>query len=173
MEIYAYLLSINGAVVLLSSAPARRFIGYVGGLQALVVGCVSLILSQLAFLASTGFWALAASMVVFTLGEVLVTPSEYIVVDAITNDQNRGSYFGAHSLSTVGNFIGPALGGMMLGAFGGAGMFLLFSMFAGVSALLFSVGPRMPPPKLTTSKPLQNSCNVSRSMDARLGHVLA
>ena len=70
-----------------------------------------------------------------------------MLVDGIANDRNRGSYFGAHSFSTVGNFIGPTLGGLMLGAFGGPGMFLLFAAFAAASAILFAIGTRMPPPK--------------------------
>lgn len=147
MEIYAYLVSINGAVVLIGNPFARRFIERAGALNGLVTGCVLFAFGELGFLSAVGFWELAASMVVFTIGEILVVPCEYTLVDGISNDRNRGSYFGAHSFSTVGNFIGPTLGGAMLGAFGGAGMFLLFVGFAVLSAILFAVGTRMPPPK--------------------------
>jgi hypothetical protein len=91
-------------------------------------------------------------MVVFTIGEILVVPSEYMLVDGIANDRNRGSYFGAHSFSTLGNFVGPTFGGLMLGAFGGPGMFLLFAGFSVASAVLFAIGTRMPPPK-ASAKP--------------------
>ncbi|MDH7808703.1 MULTISPECIES: MFS transporter [unclassified Rhizobium] len=147
MEIYAYLVSINGAVVLIGNPFARRFIERAGALNGLVTACVLFAFGELGFLSAVGFWGLAASMVVFTIGEILVVPCEYTLVDGISNDRNRGSYFGAHSFSTVGNFIGPTLGGAMLGAFGGAGMFLLFAGFAGLSAILFAVGTGMPPPK--------------------------
>ncbi len=150
VEIFAYLVSINGAVVLIGNPFARRFIERAGALNALVIGCVLFLLSEIGFLASTGFWSLAISMIVFTIGETLVVPSEYMLVDGISSDSNRGSYFGAHSISTVGNFVGPALGGVMLGALGGPGMFLLFAGFAAASAILFAVGTRMPPPKATT-----------------------
>lgn len=150
VEIFAYLVSINGAVVLIGNPFARRFIERAGALNALVIGCVLFLLSEIGFLASTGFWSLAISMIVFTIGEILVVPSEYMLVDGISSDRNRGSYFGAHSFSTVGNFVGPTLGGVMLGAFGGPGMFLLFAGFAAASAILFAVGARMPPPKATT-----------------------
>ena len=146
MEIYAYLVSINGAVVLLCNPLARRFIERAGALRALVIGCVLFLAGELGFLFSSGFVGLALAMTVFTIGEILVVPSEYMLVDGIADDRNRGSYFGAHSFATVGNFIGPTLGGMMLGAFGGPGMFLLFAAFAGASAVLFAVGTRMPPP---------------------------
>ncbi|WLR94582.1 MFS transporter [Shinella zoogloeoides] len=147
VEIFAYMVSINGAVVLIGNPFARRFIERAGALNALVIGCLLFLAGELGFLVSSGLWGLAISMVVFTIGEILVVPSEYMLVDGISNDRNRGSYFGAHSFSTVGNFVGPTLGGLMLGAFGGPGMFLLFAGFAVISAILFAVGTRMPPPR--------------------------
>lgn len=149
MEIFAYLVSINGAVVLVGNFFARRCIERIGTLNALVAGCLLFVAGELAFLASSGFIGLAVAMTVFTLGEILVVPSEYMLVDGIADDRNRGSYFGAHSFSTIGNFVGPTLGGMMLGAFGGPGMFLMFAAFAGASAVLFAIGTRMPPPGIT------------------------
>lgn len=147
VEIFAYIVSINGAVVLLGNPFARRFIERAGALNALVIGCLLFLVGELGFLASSGLWSLAISMVIFTIGEILVVPSEYMLVDGISNDRNRGSYFGAHSVSTVGNFVGPVLGGLMLGAFGGPGMFLLFAAFSIGSAVLFAIGTRMPPPQ--------------------------
>lgn len=152
MEIYAYLVSINGAAVLIGNPFARRFIERAGALNGLVIGCILFALGEIGFMSAAGFWGLAISMVVFTIGEILVVPCEYMLVDGIANDRIRGSYFGAHSFSTVGNFIGPTLGGAMLGAFGGAGMFLLFAGFAGLSAILFAVGRRLPPPKVAAQQ---------------------
>jgi MFS family permease len=163
VEIYAYLVSINGAAVLIGNPFARRFIERVGALNGLVIGCIFFAVGEIGFMSAAGFWGLAISMVVFTIGEILVVPCEYMLVDGIANDRNRGSYFGAHSFSTIGNFIGPTLGGAMLGAFGGAGMFLLFAGFAGLSAVLFSVGTRMPPPKAAAPQ------TPSGSMEATIG----
>jgi MFS family permease len=151
VEIFAYMVSINGAVVLLGNPFARRFIERTGALNALVIGCLLFLAGELGFLASSGLWGLAISMVIFTIGEILVVPSEYMLVDGIANDRNRGSYFGAHSFSTVGNFVGPTFGGLMLGAFGGPGMFLLFAAFALGSAVLFAIGTRMPPPRTSVA----------------------
>ncbi|QXC52424.1 MFS transporter (plasmid) [Agrobacterium salinitolerans] len=167
VEIFAYLVSINGAVVLIGNPFARRFIERAGALNALVIGCVLFLLSEIGFLASTGFWSLAISMIVFTIGEILVVPSEYMLVDGISSDRNRGSYFGAHSFSTVGNFVGPTLGGVMLGAFGGPGMFLLFAGFAAASAILFALGTRMPPPRATTKLVRTETADTTSDLQLR------
>jgi MFS family permease len=147
IEIFAYLVSINGFVVLLGNPFAKRLIERVGARCALVAGCVLFLIGELAFLSSSGLVTFALAMTIFTIGEILVVPSEYMLVDDISNDRNRGSYFGAHSFSTIGNFVGPALGGIMLAAFGGPAMFLLYAAFAAASATLFIVGTNMPPPK--------------------------
>lgn len=147
VEIFAYLLSINGAVVLLSSTVARRCIERLGALNAVIIGCLLFLAGEIGFLLSAGFLGLAIAMVIFTIGEILVVPSEHLLVDGIATASNRGSYFGAHSFAMIGNFFGPALGGMMFAAFGASGMFLLFAGFAAVSALMFTIGTRMPPPK--------------------------
>ncbi|HTO33160.1 MAG TPA: MFS transporter [Pararhizobium sp.] len=150
VEIFAYLVSINGVVVLSGNQCARRFIEGKGALTALVTGCILLLVSQVGFLLSTGLVGLAISMVIFTMGEILVVPSEYMLVDGISSAQNRGSYFGAHSISTIGSFVGPTLGGATLGILGGPAMFLLFAGFAAAGALFFAAGTRMPPPKTRT-----------------------
>ncbi|SES41369.1 MFS transporter [Rhizobium sp. NFR03] len=127
--IYAYLLSINGLVVLTASAFTRHMIERVGPLRALVLGSGLLVVSQLCFSVSDGLAGFAASMVVFTLGEILVVPAEYMLVDSISCAKNRGRSFGTHSLSAVGGFIGPTFGGAALELLGGSAMFLLFAAF--------------------------------------------
>lgn len=146
VEIFALLVSTNAAAVLVASTPARWVIERIGALRALVLGCLLFLVGNLGFAASSGVEMLVASMIVFTLGEVLVVPAEYMLVDGISTAANRGTYFGAHSLSTVGNFFGPLLAGMALGAYGGTGMFLLFAVFSAGSALLFTIGNSLPPP---------------------------
>ncbi len=147
VEIFALLVSTNAAAVLVASTPARWVIERIGALHALVLGCVLFLLGNLGFAASSGVEMLVASMIVFTIGEVLVVPAEYMLVDGISTAANRGTYFGAHSLSTIGNFFGPLLAGMALGAYGGTGMFLLFAVFSAGSALLFAIGHSLPPPR--------------------------
>lgn len=173
MEIYAYLVSINGAAVLIGNPFARRFVERAGALNGLVIGCMLFAFGEVGFLSAAGFWGLAVSMVVFTIGEILVVPCEYMLVDGIANDRNRGSYFGAHSFSTIGNFIGPTLGGAMLGAFGGPGMFLLFAGFSAISAILFAIGTRMPPPKAAAQQSSAGSPEAATGPCLRGAYLVA
>lgn len=146
VEIFAYLVSINGAVVLIGNPLARRSVERLGALVSLKTGCVLFVISQVGFLGSGDLAGLAISMVVFSIGEILVVPSEYVLVDAIAASHNRGSYFGAHSLSMIGSFVGPTLGGAVLQTLGGSAMFILFALCAAAGAFLYSAGKRMPPP---------------------------
>lgn len=146
MKIFALLVTTNATVVVLATAPARMLIERIGPLRAMVLGCVLFLGGELGFAIATDATMFIAFMVVFTIGEVLVVPAEYVLVDRISNDDNRGAYFGAHSLSAVGNFVGPLLGGLALGALGGQGMFLVFAILAAGSAVLFAIGHASPPP---------------------------
>ncbi|WP_210335837.1 MFS transporter [Ensifer sp. ENS09] len=147
VTLFALLVSTNAVTVLVASTPARFVIERIGALHALSLGSLLFLIGEIGFAASSGMEMLVASMILFTIGEVLVVPSEYVLVDGISNAGNRGTYFGAHSLSTFGNFLGPLTGGLALGAVGGAGMFLLFGAFAAAGALLFAIGHSMPPPR--------------------------
>ena len=146
MTIFAWLVTTNATVVVLATAPARMVIEKIGPLKAMVLGCLLFLGGEIGFAVATSATMLIGFMVLFTIGEVLVVPAEYVLVDKISNDDNRGAYFGAHSLSSVGNFLGPLLGGLALGALGGQGMFMLFAIFAAGSAVLFAIGYASPPP---------------------------
>lgn len=152
MKIFAMLVTTNATVVVLATAPARMLIERIGPLRAMVVGCLLFLCGELGFAMSGDATMLIVFMVVFTIGEVLVVPAEYVLVDRISNDGNRGAYFGAHSLSAVGNFFGPLLGGLALGVFGGQGMFMLFAILAAGSAVLFAIGHASPPPAALDGK---------------------
>ncbi|OOG68392.1 MFS transporter [Sinorhizobium sp. A49] len=147
ITLFALLVSTNAATVLVASTPARFVIERIGALKALSLGCLLFLLGEIGFAASSGMEMLIASMILFTIGEVLVVPSEYVLVDGISDAGNRGTYFGTHSLSSVGNFLGPLIGGLALGSIGGAGMFLLFALLSAASALVFAIGHSMPPPR--------------------------
>lgn len=83
-------------------------------------------------------------MVIFTLGEILVVSAEYMLLDEMSAGRRRGSYFGVHSLSAVGGFLGPTCGGAVLELLGGQAMFLVFAAFSILGMLFCLAGTGTP-----------------------------
>lgn len=146
VEIYAYAVSTNGFVVLVGNPLARRIVERFGAYKAVAVGCVFFVISQIGLMISVGLSGVLVSMILFTVGEILVIPSEYVLIDNASTERNRGSYFGAQSFSMIGSFIGPAIGGAVLETFGGVAMFSVFAGFAVIGLMFFAVSMRMSPP---------------------------
>ncbi|WP_162939869.1 MFS transporter [Neorhizobium sp. NCHU2750] len=141
-QTYAILVSINGIVVLLANPILSRMIARAGGLTALLTGCVMLCASQIGFASSTASPALITSMFLLSIAEVLVVCAEYVLVDSLASDADKGGYFGVHAISNGGSFLGPVIGSLTLASLGGPAMFLLFAFMAIASALVVAIGPR-------------------------------
>lgn len=73
----------------------------------------------------------------------MIVPSEYIIVDRITPEGMRGTYYGAHTFNGFGNFIGPWFGGILLAEYGGIAMFNTFGLIALLSIFFFWRGQKM------------------------------
>jgi len=58
--------------------------------------------------------AWCAAMFVFTLGEMIIYPAEYLFVDTIAPDHLRGSYLGAQNLAAFGGAMSPVICGYLL-----------------------------------------------------------
>ena len=172
VTIFAWLVTTNAAVVVLATAPARMLIEKIGPMKAMVLGCILFLGGELGFAVATNATMLIGFMVLFTIGEVLVVPAEYVLVDNISNDDNRGAYFGAHSLCSVGNFLGPLLGGLALGALGGQGMFILFAILSAGSAALFALGHAAPPPASLDGRTVDVATGVTGEALHRTGRTV-
>lgn len=142
LKMFAWLMSTNAITVVLAQPLLHRFGERRGPHAALTLGAVLLAIGAVGFAHSPGMTMLVVSMVVFTLGEVLLVPSEYAILDAITPESMRGIYYGAHTLSNLGNLFGPWLGGLALLHLGGVGMFYAMGFAALASLGLFMVGSR-------------------------------
>lgn len=64
------------------------------------------------FAETTPAWC--AAMFVFTLGEMIIYPAEYLFVDTIAPDHLRGSYLGAQNLAAFGGAMSPVICGYLL-----------------------------------------------------------
>lgn len=87
------------------------------------------------------FWILFIAFL--SVGEVLFVLSEAHLIDCVAPSSQKGMFFGMNSMSRIGSFLGPVLGGVVLKYFsfrylfgGGAllilgGIFLFYKVFQG------------------------------------------
>lgn len=79
---------------------------------------------------SDTLWAWGFWMVIFTLGEILLVPAEFMYIDAIAPEAMRGSYYGAQNLSQLGSALSPVLAGLMLAHWPPGGLLVLMMILS-------------------------------------------
>ncbi|WP_369033378.1 hypothetical protein [Streptomyces adonidis] len=81
----------------------------------------------------------------FSLGEILIYPAEFAIIDRIAPEARRGAYFGAQTFAQLGVFVGPFTGGLLLAAYDGTTMFPGVGCFALAGVVIYLlVGRRIP-----------------------------
>ncbi len=134
---FSILLTINATVVILMQIPLTKWVETKNPLFGVIIGSFLFLIGELGFAFSQNLLFLSFAMVIFTIGEIFVIPSEYSMVDKITPDKMRGTYYGAHNLAELGNFIGPWIGGIILSNIGGTAMFLTFGVLAIINIFFY------------------------------------
>ena len=86
---------------------ARLLLWITLGSGALVLGLLGLSIST-----ALGIWIVA--ILIFTLGEIILAPAEFMLIDMIAPKNLRGSYFGAQNMVYLGVTIGPIVCGLLL-----------------------------------------------------------
>lgn len=89
---------------------------------------------------SAAAWCLA--MLVFTLGEIIVIPAEFMFIDLIAPEHLRGIYYGAQNLSNLGAGLGPMLVGLALGYMAPASVLYLLIGSVLLAAVFYWLGTR-------------------------------
>lgn len=85
-------------------------------------------------------WMMAVA--VFTLGEIIITPVEYLVIDFIAPPHLKGSYYGVQSLDNLGGAANPLLTGIILANAPPATLFMVLVLAMLASLWLFHHGFR-------------------------------
>jgi MFS family permease len=108
--------------------------------QWLIFGLSMFMLGLIGFALSTSvlWWVLA--MAVFTVGEIIVFPAEYMFIDRIAPDHLRGMYYGAQNLSNLGAALGPVLCGLVLANLPAHMMFYMLGMFIVAGGVFYFIG---------------------------------
>ncbi|MNN51999.1 putative transporter [compost metagenome] len=106
----------------------------------LLAGMAMFLAGLLGFSLAGSLLAWCLAMLVFTLGEIIVIPAEYMFIDAIAPEHLRGMYYGAQNLSNLGAALGPVICGFALAALAPQAMFYLLMLCVIVAALFYYLG---------------------------------
>jgi len=143
MEMLSWLLLTNAITVIALQRLVGRYITLETLNSRVMLGALLFSIGLLGFSLSEQLSAWCLSMLVFTLGELLIQPAEYLYIDSISPPALKGSYFAAHNLASFGAAVSPAWCGFILSLAGPQG--LCFSLIACVLAgsSLCAMRPRL------------------------------
>lgn len=140
VELFAWMMSVNAIVVVAFQLPFSKWAEKHSPMRAITVGSLFYAIGHIGFAYSGSWWLLILSMVVFTWGEILTFPAGSMIVDRLAPDDLRGTYFGAQTFTSLGHFLGPWLGGILLQGFSGEVLFVTVAVVSIVSIWFFRVG---------------------------------
>ncbi|MBJ3813683.1 MFS transporter [Shimwellia pseudoproteus] len=145
-QIIAVVLPVNAAVVVLLQYPVgkilrndnlRRFMGL--GTLFFIVGLAGFMVS------GTRLWLWGVAAIIFTLGELIYIPGEYMLLDNIAPPGMKASYFSAQNLGMLGSALNPLLTGYLLTWLPGYGLFLTLMILVMLAWVCMLQGSRQPP----------------------------
>jgi MFS family permease len=140
--IFSILLTINAVMVVFLQMPISHFAEKFKPMQVMIGGAAFMASGLLLCSFINGWITAIFSIVLLTLGEILIFPSNSMLIDQLAPDHLRGTYFGAGQFRKVGNFLGPIIGGFLLSHYHGQIMFWTISLVVLGSILFFTIGNR-------------------------------
>lgn len=87
------------------------------------------------------FWIIA--MAIFSFGELIVIPVEYMFIDYIAPENMKGSYYGMQNLSNLGGAINPVMCGFLLSYAAPPVMFIALIAASAGGLVFFWMGHRL------------------------------
>lgn len=106
----------------------------------LVAGLSMFMMGLAGFALSTSILLWVISIAIFTVGEIIVFPAEYMFIDKIAPDNLRGMYYGAQNLSNLGAALGPVLCGIVLATQPPHYIFYMLALFIVAGGMFYFLG---------------------------------
>jgi MFS family permease len=106
----------------------------------LVAGLSMFMMGLAGFALSTSILLWVISIAIFTVGEIIVFPAEYMFIDKIAPDNLRGMYYGAQNLSNLGAALGPVLCGIVLATQPPHYIFYMLALFIFAGGMFYFLG---------------------------------
>ncbi|MFJ5716467.1 MDR family MFS transporter [Neobacillus sp. NPDC093127] len=138
--IFSVLITINAVMVVVLQMPISHLAEKFKIMQVMVVGAVFMAAGLIGFSFVSGWVTAIVAIVLLTLGEILIFPSNSMMIDQLAPEHLRGTYFGAAQFRKIGNFLGPVFGGYLLSHFQGQIMFWVIALVTLGSIIFFTAG---------------------------------
>ncbi|KVS67253.1 MFS transporter [Burkholderia cepacia] len=141
MELISMITAVNAATVILLQYLVGRRISTGNMLAAAVAGSVMLIAGLLVYDRSLLYAAWVVGTIIFTLGEILIVPAEFMFIDSIARSDMKGAYFGMQNISMIGGGLNTILCGFLLDSqIGASALFYIMAIFSATGCLFYVVG---------------------------------
>lgn len=137
-----YLLITNAICVVLLQYQVGRFLRQNSLFRWVSVGAILYALGILGFMFSESAMAWIIATVIFTIGEVIVIPSEYMFIDMIAPADKRGSYYAVQGLSVFGAALNPIICAFLLSHYSGKVMFSFLICATLLAIGMYRIGTR-------------------------------
>jgi MFS family permease len=145
MEIMAALLACNAISVILLQYQIGRFLKREQLRHWILAGTALFIAGLIGFSLADSLLSWCVAMFIFTLGEIIIYPAEFLFVDTLAPEALRGSYYGAQNLAALGGALSPVICGFLLLHSPPPTMFYALSALAAVGGLLCFISGRQTP----------------------------
>jgi len=142
VAIFSVLLTINAVMVVFLQMPLSYLAERFSLLQAMSAGSLFMAAGLIGFSFVNGWLTAILAMVLLTIGEIFIFPSNSMMMDELAPEHMRGTYFGAGQFRKIGNFLGPIIGGYLLSHFHGQIMFWVIAILSLGSIIFFIAGNR-------------------------------
>ncbi|SDA80250.1 Predicted arabinose efflux permease, MFS family [Pseudomonas sp. NFACC15-1] len=144
LEIMAALLACNAITVILLQYQIGRFLDREKLRYWIAAGTSLFILGLIGFSLADDMLSWCVAMFIFTLGEMIIYPAEFLFVDTLAPEELRGSYYGAQNLAALGGALSPVICGYLLIQTPAPTMFYALSALTAMGGLLcFMSGRRV------------------------------
>ncbi|AZE05180.1 MFS transporter [Pseudomonas chlororaphis] len=142
LDTMAALLACNAISVILLQYQIGRFLKREQLRHWIAVGTSLFILGLIGFSLADSLLGWCLAMFVFTLGEMIIYPAEFLFIDTLAPEALRGSYYGAQNLAALGGALSPVICGYLLVHTPAPTMFYALSALTALGGLLCFISGR-------------------------------
>lgn len=145
-RVVAVVLPVNAAIVVTLQYAVGRKLSASNLRPAMAIGTFSFVIGLIGFMLSgDNLWLWGLSAAVFTLGEVIYAPGEYMLIDNIAPPGMKATYFSAQALGWLGAAMNPLLTGVILTTLPAASLFVILMVTIIVAWLMMLKGVQARP----------------------------